>query len=205
MSTKAIDYKIILKRDGQTQQQRMPQWLDPALVPLDDRTKEDFFNYIREIAREINYYDQDETGNIFINGTWDEFFNMDEAELNSLAKNATLPPHIALWDAFITLYQYPQKLLNSITQRHLDFYYGDVLKITKNEPTSDKAHVVFELKKNSEPTLLQAGTLLLAGKDKSKKDVHYALTHDLIVNNAKVAQLKSVYINPSNTNFLHGS
>src|SRR5690606_22224178 len=49
----------------------------------------------------------------------------------------------------------------------------------------------------------QAGTLLLAGKDNSKKDVHYALTHDLVVNNAKVAQLKSVYINPSNPNFLH--
>lgn len=42
MSSKAIDYKILLKRDGQTQQQRYPQWLNPALVPVDGRTKEDF-------------------------------------------------------------------------------------------------------------------------------------------------------------------
>ncbi|MGN6617408.1 MAG: hypothetical protein ACTHJ5_09550, partial [Ilyomonas sp.] len=57
MSNKAIDYKILLKRDGQTQQQRYPQWLDPSLVPIDPRTKKDFFNYLQKIAAEIIFYD----------------------------------------------------------------------------------------------------------------------------------------------------
>ncbi len=55
MSAKAIDYKIILKRDGQTQQQRMPARLDPSLVPIDDRTREQFFNYLKQIAKQINF------------------------------------------------------------------------------------------------------------------------------------------------------
>lgn len=204
MSTKAINYKIILRRDGQTQQQRMPQWLNPSLVPADARTKQDFFNYIKGIAKEINFYDLDTINNtIIINGTWEDFFNLQQDELTALAELASLPPHIALWNAFIELYQKPGQLINTLTQRHLDFYYNDVLGLKKNDPLPDKAHVLFELKKNTADTLLTAGTSLLAGKDSAKKDLHYELTHDIVVNKSKVEQLKSLYVNPKNKNFVH--
>ena len=208
MSNKAIDYKILLKRDGQTQQQRYPQWLDPSLVPIDPRTKKDFFNYLKKIAEEIIFYDTNKVNvsneylDQFKNGTWQEFFDLTTEELDALAATATLPPHIALWDAFIELYKYPQQLMNTLTQRHLDFYYGDVLALKKNDPVADKAHVVFELKKNTADTLLQEGTILLAGKDNNDRDLHYALTHDIVVNRSKVAALKSVYISPVNGNIV---
>ncbi len=50
--------------------------------------------------------------------------------------------------------------------------------------------------------MIQAGTSLLAGKDNNKKDLHYKLTHDIIVNNSKVEQLKSVNVNPNNKNLV---
>ncbi len=165
MSTKAIDYKIILKREGQTQQQRMPAWLDPSLVPVDARTKEDFFNYIKAIAKEIKFYDLRQSDNALIaNGTWEDFFNLEQDELDALAEQAAIPPHIALWNAFIELYQKPQQLMNMLTKRHLDFYYGDVLRLKKNEPLPDKAHVIFELKKNTAQSIDSSRNIFIGRK-----------------------------------------
>jgi hypothetical protein len=204
MSIKAIDYKIILNRDGQTQQQRMPAWLDPSFVPVDARTKEDFFNYVKTIAKEINFYDLRPGDNaLIVNGTWQDFFNLDEEELQSLAEKASLPPHIALWNSFAELYEKPKELMNKLAGRHLDFYYNEVLRLKKNDPQPDKAHVIFELKKNTDDTLVTTGTSLLAGKDNTKKDLHYKLLHDIVVNRSKVVQLKSLYVNPRNKNLIH--
>ena len=200
MSNKAIDYRILLKRDGQTQQQRMPQWLQPSLVPVDARTKEDFFNYLKAISGQINFYD---SSTLTINGTWQDFFTLNAEELNNLAAKASLPPHIALWQSFISLYQLPQELANTITKRHLDFYYGEVLRLNKNAPSPDKVHVLFELKKNTADTLLKTGTYLLAGKDKTKKELRYKLSHDLVVNKSAVSELKSLFKDTQNGNFIH--
>ena len=92
--------------------------------------------------------------------------------------------------------------MNDLSKRHLDFYYGDVLRLEKNDPLPDQAHVVFELKKECGRYPAYDGHSLLAGKDITKKDLHYNLTHDIIVNNSKVAQLKSLYVNPGNKNFV---
>lgn len=204
MSTKAIDYKVILKRDGQTQQQRMPQWLNPDLVPVDQRSKDDLYKYLQEIAKQIKFFEfSSATNKMAENGTWDDFFNLSIDELKQKAATATLPAHLALWNTFIELLEEPKALLNTLTKRHLDFYYQDVLGLGKTEPVPDQAHVIFELKKNTENTLLTTGTALLAGKDTAKKNLYYNLTHDIVVNKSQVAQLKSLFVNPANRSFLH--
>ncbi|MEX2593625.1 MAG: baseplate J/gp47 family protein [Anditalea sp.] len=200
MSTKAIDYKILLKRDGHTQQQRMPQWLQPTMVPIDPRTKDDFFNYLKAIAAQVKFCDSEILAE---NGTWEDFFNLSADELEILAKKKSVPPHIALWQGFIDLYQLPQQLANNITQRHLDFYFGEVLKLKKNPPRPDQAFVLFELKKNTADFLLNSGTYLLAGKDNTKKERRYRLAHDIIVNKSVVTELQSLYVDPVNKNFIH--
>src|SRR5664279_2851191 len=203
MSTKAIDYKIILRRDGQTQTQRMPPLLDTSLVLIDNRNKQEFLDYIKAIAKEINFYEFAQgDSSMALNGNWEDFFNLSLDELESLATQANLPPHIALWNTFISLYENPKRLMNLLSKRHLDFYYGNVLKLGKNDPLPDQAHVVFELKKNTEDILLTEGTSLLAGKDIAKKNLHYDLTHDIVVNTSQVAQLKSLYVNPCNKNLI---
>jgi hypothetical protein len=204
MSKKAIDYKVILRRDGQTQQQRMPQLLDPALVPVDQRSKEDLYKYLQTLAKQVKFFELDQTTNRVVeNGTWETFFSLPIDELTERASNAALPAHIALWDTFVEVLEQPKKLLNNLTKRHLDFYYQDVLRLEKKKPIPDQAHVLFELKRNTENTLLTAGTLLLAGKDNLKKTLHYKLTHDIVVNKSRVVQLKSLFVNPANKNFLH--
>jgi hypothetical protein len=200
MSNKVIDYRILLKRDGQTQKQRMPTWLPPSMAPIDSRTKEEFFTYLKAIASQIKFPDIEKMAE---NGSWEDFFNLSLGELRELSDKSTLPAHIALWESFIRLYQLPQKLANNITQRHLDFYYGEVLNLKKSEPKPDQAFVLFELKKNTADYLLKEGTYLLAGKDNIKKERRYRLLHDIIVNQSTVAALKSLYVDPKNKNFIH--
>lgn len=198
----------VLKRDGQAQSQRMPAWLDPTLLRLDDRDDKALFTYLFNIAKEIKFFDHNNPSADLntADATWQELFKYDAAnadlvwqKLQSLKDKQALPPQFGLLLAFIELYRQPQRLANTISSRHLDFYYHDVLGLEKNDPVPDRAHVVFELKKNTSPLLLEAvKTKLPAGKDVFKKDLIYAATHDIIVNNSKVQQLRSLFIDPSN-------
>ena len=202
---------IFFKRDGQAQQQRYPEWLDPEKVPLDDRSSKELFKYIFDISKEVKYFDHTGGGEDAANGTWQDildynFSNADQLwdKLEELKKKQSIPPHFSLLLSFLDLYKQPQRLMNKVTGRHLDFYYHKVLGLKKNDPIPDKAHVIFELKKNTDPYLLKEGiTKLIGGKDGLKKELIYKLTHDIVVNNSKVVQLKSLYVNPQNKNFLH--
>ena len=200
MSGKAIDYKVILKRDGQTQYHRMPEWLPPHLIPIDGRSDDDLWAYVQKIAEEINFFD---AGTLAASGNWKDFFAQNYASLQTLVDKKAVPPHLALLLSFLKLYNEPRHLINHITKRHLDFYYNEVLLLKKNPPVSDKAHVVFELKKNSGNTLLKKGSRLLAGKDDTKKELFYTLTHDIVVNPSKVTGMRSVFVDPANKNFIH--
>ena len=102
-------------------------------------------------------------------------------------------PHYALFLSFLMLYRFTQQHINTITQRHLDFYYRDVLKLQPRAAEANKVHVVVELAKQVETYLLEQGTLLKAGKDSLKKDVNYQIDNDTVFSKAKVAQLKTVY------------
>src|SRR5690349_11209139 len=111
MSTKAIDYKVILKRDGQTQQERMPALLDPAIAAVDQRTKADYYKFVQEISKQVKFFDIDAINkNLTENGEWDNFFSLSIEEINTMASNKLLPPHLALWNTFIELMEKPKAL-----------------------------------------------------------------------------------------------
>lgn len=209
MSNNTYD-KVLAKRDGQTRHQRMPEWLDPAKVPLDNRSKKELLEYIVKVSKEIKFFDHTDPGLDQQDGTWKEFLDENNdfdklyTRLVALSGNQSIPSHYSLLFAFLELYKEPQRLLNTVTGRHLDFYYNEVLGLQRNAPVPDRAHVVFELKKNTVPYLLEKDkNKLLAGKDGLKKELLYNLTHDIIVNSSKVSQLKSLFVNPVNKDLLH--
>jgi len=134
-------------------------------------------------------------------GIFDTFLSnytkiVNEAEkelLKTLESYDKHTPHYALFLSFLMLYRFTQQHINTITQRHLDFYYRDVLKLQPREAEANKVHVLVELAKQVETYLLEQGTLLKAGKDSLKKDVNYQIDNDTDFSKAKVAQLKTVY------------
>src|SRR5690606_21409331 len=107
-------------------------------------------------------------------------------------------PHLALFITFLKLLAYPQKSLNEIPGRHLDFYYRKILRLKPKAFTPDTVHVIFELAKNAGKELVEAKSLLEAGKDMEGNPRFYNTERDLVVNKAKIAGLKSIYKDNSN-------
>jgi hypothetical protein len=62
-----------LRREGTSQRQRQLPALDPGLIKIDDRTIQDFLVFARDFARQIYYYDRNNS----IAGDWTEFFAYD--------------------------------------------------------------------------------------------------------------------------------
>jgi hypothetical protein len=103
-------------------------------------------------------------------------------------------PHMALFIAFLKLFRLAQEQMNGITGRMLDFYYRDVLQLTEKDSIPDRVHIVFELAKDVAEYAVGPGTALLAGKDASGKEQVYKTENDLVVNQAKVKELKTIFI-----------
>lgn len=117
-----------------------------------------------------------------------------EKELLSTLENYDAhTPHYALFLCFLKLYRFTQKNVNSITQRHLDFYYKEVLRLQPRKAEANKVHVLVELAKQVDEYLLTAETGLKAGKDSLKKEVTYELENDTFFNKATVAELRTFY------------
>ena len=196
-----------LRNDGTNQLQRMLPTLEPAYAQTDERTLVDFLKYAYQLAKEIRYYtiqNQPE-------GDWTPFFEeflLDAAtgqmrspeQVNQqLANRSDLPPHLALFLAFLKLYQHAQDDLNRLTEKHLDYYYKDILGIRPMPAIPDKAHVVFELARNLPGFQLREGTLLDGGKDGQGKPIRFKTTREVVINQAQVGILSSLFVE-ENTN-----
>lgn len=102
-------------------------------------------------------------------------------------------PHYALFLAFLRLFEYARTEANTLTQRHLDFYYREILRLKEKTARPGHAHLLVELAKHAPTHLLEAGELFKAGKDDLGREAFFANDRDLVVNQAKVAALKTVY------------
>lgn len=106
-------------------------------------------------------------------------------------------PHVGLFLAFLLLFRTAQHHLNTLTERHLTFYYRDVLGLDPRPAQPDSVHVVFELARTFDQHRIPEGTLLKAGTDPSGTDRLYATDQELVVNTAQLDPedgLKSVRV-----------
>ena len=102
-------------------------------------------------------------------------------------------PHYALFLAFLRLNEYARQETNTLTQRHLDFYYRDILQLREKPAEPSHAHLLLELAKHIEAYALQRGELFKAGKDALGKPAFFASDEELVANSAQVTALKTVY------------
>ena len=106
-------------------------------------------------------------------------------------------PHYGLWLAFLRLFRHAQQSLNGFTERHLDFYFREVLQLRARAPLPDRVHLLFELAKSAEAVRLPAGTAFRAGNDALGRPVRYELEQDIIVNRGRIAALFGLRIDPT--------
>lgn len=120
--------------------------------------------------------------------------------LQTLTDWDTHPAHYTLFLAFLKLFRLGQQHLNTLTQRHLDFYYNDVLRLQPKAASPDSAHVIITLAKGTDSLPLPAGTLFRGGKDSAGNEVLYALDKEVVFNKATVSGLMAWYKGTANDN-----
>jgi hypothetical protein len=184
---KDCNTKNPLLRDGTSQQQRLLKALLPSYVSVDERSMQDLIAFAVNYGKEINYYD---SSNI-VNGNWQSFFKdmtIDEA-------GQTTQPHYALFIAFLELFRFAQDDLNTITQRHLDFYYRDVLRLEERDAIPDQVYIIFKLAQQVASHLVPEGSALNAKKDAKGVDLVYDTERDIVVNTAQIKEVKALFYN----------
>ncbi len=112
----------------------------------------------------------------------------------SLNGRSDHPPHIALFLSFLHLFRYLQDEINNFTEKHLIYYYHEVLLLQERREIPDRVHLVFELAQNVDRHLLAKGVQFLGGKDSIGLDRFYALEDELVVNRAKLVEKKNLYV-----------
>ncbi|EZH71837.1 hypothetical protein ATO12_05515 [Aquimarina atlantica] len=190
--------KAIIQRDGTSQRQRLLQALDPSFVKIEERKTTDLLRIIRVFSQEIAYYNKKNQ----VDGNWQDFFPSDPFVQNLIELSdpeSNLDPHLALLVTFLQLLELVRNDLNQLAQKHLEFYYKDVLRFTTKESIPDKVHILFGIAKNAnDPYLLKRGSLLDAGKDENNNKLVYETDRDIVINKAKLSNIRTIYVDFDN-------
>jgi hypothetical protein len=188
----------VLVRDGTSQSDRFPKSLDPSFVKIDGRSESDLIDYALQFAELLNYYDLENQ----VDGNWTPFLKQLKADPKA-ALSGTMSPQASLFLTFLRLFRQQQDQMNGLTKKHLDAFFRDVLHIQPKLPKADQVHVLFELAKKVDPTLVKAESLLKAGKDSEGNELTYQLLDNVVVNHTKVDAIKSILVDPTSNDTVH--
>ncbi|MEZ4731473.1 MAG: baseplate J/gp47 family protein [Caldilineaceae bacterium] len=194
----------LLYRDGTSQAARHLAALDPASVALDERSLQDLLAFAGAYARELRYVTT-ENGAVVANGDWRAFlpptldlddvvaFMQQPEQFPPLRAQNYRQPHFVLFLTFLHLLRHAQAQMNTLTRRHLDFVYQQVLRMGKQPGRPDQVHVLVDLAPATSQLLLPAGTRLAAGQDNAGEDRFYQTDQDVMLNHAQIAGLRSLF------------
>lgn len=106
-------------------------------------------------------------------------------------------PHLGLLYAFLRLFEHFQGELNALTQKHIEFFYIEVLRLKRRDMVPDQVHLIFEPAKHLKSHLIKQGTIFKDAKDSKNADILFDLDEEIVTDKAKVAALKTLYLNHS--------
>lgn len=186
-----------LFRDGTSQQQRLIKALLPDYVEVDERDMKALIEFVDKFASQIQYYNQNNQKD----GNWREL--VVGQMIDELGQRTE--PHYGLFIAFFELFHYAQESINTITKRHLDFYYKDVLRLSEKQEVPDQIFVLFELAKNANRILVNRDVAIDAGTDDEGNTRIYRTKNDIVVTRAQTKQFKSLFYNKQYDGRLYAS
>lgn len=113
-----------------------------------------------------------------------------------LSHRSDHPAHIGLYLAFARLMRSAQAHLNDFTERHLDHFYRDHLKLKQAPSQADIAHVWFQgLPGKRRTQWLPAGTVLGAGITPEGRAIEYETRDELILTDVQIEHIRAIQVN----------
>lgn len=108
-------------------------------------------------------------------------------------------PDTTLLRSFVNVLKIQQDQLNGLSEKHLDFYYKDILKQTKLPAIADHTFLCTTLAKPTQAFTLPAGTLFNAGVDAQKKPILFASQKNVNLNPATITSVHTLSYQAKNT------
>ncbi len=102
-------------------------------------------------------------------------------------------PAISLLLGFAQMYQGLQTRINRFADKHIDFYYQDVLGMRQKAQQADSAYLVMQTSPNARQVLIHKGAEFVAGLDTDLKEIIYTADENTHLNNARVSSLHTIY------------
>ncbi len=96
--------------------------------------------------------------------------------------------------AFLHLYARAQNRLNGFTARHLDFYYRQILKLNTRKQTPESYYLLLGTLAGREKIRVEKNTEFSAGKDVTLSEIIYSADEDLLVSDARVESIATLYL-----------
>ena len=175
---------LTLPGNGTSRAQRLLKSLLPDYVRVDERKMEDLQAFAIKIARELKFF---KTENSWGGEDWSGFFDQ------KIEENQLTNPHFALFLAFLKLFNFAQQDINTLTKRHLDFYFRDVLRLKEKPAENDQVYLILKLAKHIQDHLLAKSTAFKAGKDDLGKEILFFTDSQNVLNKAEVNSLFALY------------
>ncbi|RUT67875.1 hypothetical protein D0817_24065 [Flavobacterium cupreum] len=113
-------------------------------------------------------------------------------EFKKLSLQKSKFPDTTLLRSFVNVLKVQQDQLNGISQKHLDFYYKDILKQTKLPAAADRVFLYATLAKNNSVLQLPEGTLFNGGVDADKNPILFASQKDVTLNPAVIKSVQTL-------------
>jgi hypothetical protein len=126
--------------------------------------------------------------------------NHANADFEKVKAQKSRYPDTTLLRTFVNLLKVQQDQLNEVSQRHLQFYYKDILKQTPLSLSADSVFVCAELAKTDATYNLPAGTLLNAGLTANKTPILFATTEEVTLNPAVITGAATLSVVNGNDN-----
>ena len=170
---------------GSSQENRFPEELHNDYFKIDEREFDDLVVQSAKFSKFLKYYNEENNQD----KDWQAFFEsvydgkgLNTENIKEMEANGNMPPHLALLFAFLKLFKREQDYLNTLTRRHLDYNYKDILGFNRATGCAGKEPEFFELNKNAKSALVPKGTILMAGNDENGKFVRRQMVVDFVVN-----------------------
>lgn len=165
---------------------KMPFWtvLGLPTFPCENNAEEQCFDITKLTENDI-YTSLQKTGETIFN-----FFNQcisyAQVELENVKELKAKFPDTLLLRTFTELLIVYKNQINRLSQKHLQFYYNDILKQHKRSASADTAFICSDLAKKTDAFLLPIKTLFAAGQDANKNPIVFETTENVSLNPATI-------------------
>ena len=102
-------------------------------------------------------------------------------------------PAISLLISFIRLFEKLKKRLNRFSDKHIDFYYGQVLGMEPQRQRPDSAHIVVKTNTAVRQSFIENGAEFIAGNDTAQRDIVYKADSSAQLSDAKIAAIHTLF------------